>query len=65
MLDNYARGLAAYREQRWDDALKVFASVLEAFPEDGAAKVMTARCRQARETPPQTDWDGVFEATRK
>lgn len=65
MLRAYAAALAAYRAQRWDDALGLFAEVLACHAADGPSLVMMRRCRTYREAPPRENWDGVFEATRK
>ena len=41
--DSYLEGLAAYREQRWDDALAKFGAALEAMPGDGPSITMLKR----------------------
>jgi adenylate cyclase len=64
-LHTYAAALEAYRAQRWDDALGLFAQVLAHSTADGPSLVMMRRCRAYGESPPGADWDGVFEATRK
>lgn len=65
VLEAYASALAAYRDQRWDDALRGFGQVLECRPADGPSLVMTERARGYVASPPAADWDGVFVATRK
>jgi adenylate cyclase len=57
----YAAGLQAYRQQRWDAALDLFAQCLALRAEDGPAQTMADRCRIFREATPQKDWDGVFD----
>jgi len=64
-MELYAAGLAAYREQRWDDALRHFERVLEQRQGDGPSLVMIERSKTYIESPPGADWDGVFVATRK
>jgi adenylate cyclase len=59
LLRGFDAGLAAYREQRWDDALFAFAAVLEKYPEDGPAQLYIERCRDMLAAPPEPDWDGV------
>ncbi len=64
-LDAYERGLAAYRAQRWEEAVKAFERVWDTWPEDKASRVMFERCLHYRQTPPPPDWDGVFQALSK
>jgi adenylate cyclase len=58
----YAAGLEAYRQQRWDEALGLFAQTLTLWPEDGPSRTMAERCEINKRTPPPEDWDGVFES---
>jgi adenylate cyclase len=64
-LMEYRDALDAYRGQRWQAALGLFASVLEKRKNDGPSRVMIERCRSYVTAPPAEDWDGVFTATRK
>jgi adenylate cyclase len=59
LLHGFNTGLAAYREQRWDDAMFAFAAVLEKHPDDGPAQLYIERCRDMLAAPPEPDWDGV------
>jgi adenylate cyclase len=61
----FAAGLAAYRRQAWAEASAFFSRVLEAHPADGASHTMLERCRIYRQTPPPSDWDGVFSVLTK
>jgi adenylate cyclase len=63
--ERFARGLAAYREQRWPEAERAFRSALETRPEDGPSAVFLERCRVYAESPPPAGWDGVFKMTTK
>lgn len=58
--DAYERGLAAYRERRWDDAEAGFREALAALGEDKASSVMLQRTLVFRHHPPPESWDGVF-----
>ena len=62
---DYADGYAAYCEQHWDEALGLFDSSLEIWPEDGPSKTMAERCRIYRESPPPEGWDCVYEPETK
>jgi adenylate cyclase len=57
----YATALDAYRAQRWDEALALFADALASWPDDGPSRAMAERSRAYRRTPPAESWDGAFE----
>jgi adenylate cyclase len=61
----YAAGLEAYRQQRWDEALGLFAESLTLWPGDGPSRTLAERCQLFHKTPPPEEWDGVFEAMYK
>ncbi len=53
-------GLALYRGQKWDEAVKCFKNCLELDPKDGPAGIFMERCKVLKQTPPASNWDGVF-----
>jgi len=59
-LEAYLRGLALYRERKWDEAIAVFQQALEIDPEDGPSKTYIERCQDFKVLPPPEPWDGVF-----
>ena len=61
----YASGLEAYRNQVWWEALESFNRAISLRANDGAARTMAARCQVYLKTPPEDDWDGVFEQVDK
>jgi adenylate cyclase len=61
-LDAYAAGREALAARRWKEAVKAFETALAAAPADGASALMLARAQVLAKTPPETDWDGVWEA---
>lgn len=65
MLDHYNKGLDAYKQRRWDDAIGFFKRALEVVPEDGPSKLYLERAENYKQTPPPDDWDGVFTMTTK
>jgi adenylate cyclase len=65
LLDDYAAALEAYRAQRWIPAAQLFEAVIARRGADGPSATMLERCRAFLVTPPASDWDGVYEATRK
>ena len=58
--DGYLKGLAAYREQRWDDALRALGASLEAMPGDGPSTALLKRVESLKANPPSKDWDGSW-----
>ncbi|MDI6795478.1 MAG: adenylate/guanylate cyclase domain-containing protein [Desulfatibacillaceae bacterium] len=62
---HYAKGLADYRQRRFDEAMISFSAALATLPEDGPSKVMFARCQEYRKKPPPADWNGAYTMTSK
>ncbi|MFW5770406.1 MAG: tetratricopeptide repeat protein [Spirochaetota bacterium] len=60
VLKYYNLGLTAYKQRKWDEAIKSFEMALNIDPKDGPSRVYIERSRQYRENPPADDWDGVF-----
>jgi class 3 adenylate cyclase len=58
--DRYQEGLAAYREQRWEDARRAFNASLEAVPGDGPSVALLKRIEGFKAEPPSRDWDGAW-----
>ncbi|MBU0987994.1 MAG: adenylate/guanylate cyclase domain-containing protein, partial [Proteobacteria bacterium] len=59
-LDDYARGLDAYRKRDWNRALVFFNQALSITPDDGPSKTMLKRCNEYKETPPPQDWNRAY-----
>jgi tetratricopeptide (TPR) repeat protein len=60
VLKYYNFGLTAYKQMKWDEAIKAFEMALKADPSDGPSKVYLERSKEFKEDPPPEDWDGVF-----
>jgi class 3 adenylate cyclase len=58
--DKYLEGLAAYREQRWDDALRALNASLEPMPDDGPSMALLKRVESLQANPPSKGWDGSW-----
>jgi adenylate cyclase len=56
----YETGLRYYFDQKWDEALKYFNTVLKYRPGDAPGKVMRERCLRFMQNPPPPEWNGVF-----
>ena len=65
LADGFARTLAAYRRQAWDDAIAGLEGLAAAHPDDGPIRLYLERCRSLRAEPPGATWDGVFVAKTK
>ena len=59
LLERFAAGLHAYRDQRWDEAMAAFSAVLEVRPDDGPSRLYLERCRERSARAPEPNWDGV------
>jgi adenylate cyclase len=61
----YSEGLAAYREQRWQDARGAFGAALEAVPGDGPSMAFLRRIDELEKNPPGADWKGSWRFENK
>lgn len=61
----FAQGLALYRERRFSEAMAHFHSTLELWPELPPARVFLERCRRFQTEPPPDGWNGVFRPDQK
>ncbi|MGA2143293.1 MAG: adenylate/guanylate cyclase domain-containing protein [Brevinematales bacterium] len=62
--EGFEKGLKAYREKRWDEALSIFNDNIEKF-KDGPSRVFYDRCIIFKKIPPPSDWDYIFNMTVK
>jgi len=65
LLDEFQKGLEAYRRRKWDEAIRFFKNALLAVPEDGPAKAYIERCNYFIKHSVPKEWDGVFEMKTK
>ena len=65
MIARYEEALKFYMIRKWDSAIKIFADLLNDFPDDGPSFTIMARAQEYGRTPPHADWDGTFQATEK
>ena len=61
----FHRALYLFEARDWNAAGEAFNRVLSTFPGDGPSQLFLNRCRQYRECPPESSWDGVFNLTEK
>ena len=66
LIAEFQAGLAAYKAQRWDEAIAHFARVRQEIkPNDLASGMYIQRCETMAKAPPGEGWDGVFTMTTK
>jgi len=58
--ESYLEGLAAYRERRWDDAVRALGASLETMPGDGPSTALLSRVETLKTNPPSQDWDASW-----
>ena len=61
----FSEALTAYRRQQWHEAIELFSSIQEKFPDDGPSATFIDRSQELMEAPPQREWDGVYEMKTK
>jgi adenylate cyclase len=61
----FGEGLAAYRQQDWDEAQAHFESCLQISTEDGPSRLFVERIAHLRNMPPSSNWDGVWHVSEK
>jgi len=65
LIGEFDKGLRAYRNQDWSEAIECFNSALKIEPKDGPSKTYLDRCKKLRTEKLPKDWDGVFVLTTK
>ncbi len=61
----FDKALGLYRKQNWPESRKYFAHCNRLLANDGASQIFFERCKQFQASPPNLDWDGVFQMTNK
>ncbi|MEO1147339.1 MAG: adenylate/guanylate cyclase domain-containing protein [Cyanobacteria bacterium J06638_22] len=61
----FAKGLAAYRNQQWDEAHAHFSACITSDRPDPPAQLYLQRIETFRNHPPTSNWDGVWQMTQK
>ena len=64
-LDQFARGRELYRARRWEEAQRIFQTILDKWADDGPSRVYWKRCQEYLFDEPPSGWDGVFTMTHK
>jgi adenylate cyclase len=61
----YAEALTFYENRDWPAAASAFRALASAFPSDGPASVMAARCQRFQAASPDSSWDGIWQLESK
>lgn len=62
--DHYAKGLEKYRSKQFSHALQEF-ELANQIGDDPTSRVMKKRVEELIETPPPSDWDGIYDMRSK
>lgn len=65
MLTHFQQGFELYHSQSWDKSISAFEKGLTHRPDDPVSILYIKRCKEYLETPPPSDWDGVFTMKTK
>jgi adenylate cyclase len=61
----FHEALSLFEARDWNAALGAFGKTLEKRPDDRPSLLYMERCRQYLQTPPEDDWDGVYNLSEK
>lgn len=61
----FQQGLTLYKQQQWDEAVKMFKIVTDLEKDMYVARVYIRRCLDLKGNPPPPDWDGCYTMTTK
>ncbi len=65
MVHEFNVGFKLYHDQKWKEASEAFSRGLTVTPDDPVCQLYLERCAEYLETPPPSDWDGVYVMTTK
>jgi adenylate cyclase len=61
----FADALQLYREQKWDEAIRLFKECIKVRPDDGPSLEFLSRIPILRHNPPPKNWDGSWHSSTK
>ena len=61
----FKEGLEAFQQQHWDGATQAFNQVIQDNGPDGPSQFYLKLCREYRQKPPDTQWDGSVRLSGK
>ncbi|HEY3328325.1 MAG TPA: GAF domain-containing protein [Novimethylophilus sp.] len=60
LLGLFKDGLAAYRNRRWESAIRLFGECAALNPDDKPSQIYLERAQHLKQNPPARDWSGVW-----
>jgi adenylate cyclase len=60
VLELFKDGLSAYRNRKWDSAIKLFGECARLNPQDKPSHLYLERAQHLKQNPPPKDWSGVW-----
>lgn len=63
--ENFQKGYLAYKERRWDEAIRFFSECLKIYGKDKVAPIFISRCEHYKIKPPQSSWNGSWKLHQK
>jgi len=65
MMSIYNEAHGFFQSCNWTEAHRLFKQLLKQFPEDGPSALYLNRCEHFLQSPPEKDWNGVFDMIYK
>ncbi|GBU29528.1 adenylate cyclase [Treponema sp. R8-4-B8] len=65
MVEIWEKAIDLYERMDFKEALPLFSSLMERYPNDNVAKFYARRCNVFAETPPPPEWDAIKNLTEK
>ncbi|MDR2964246.1 MAG: adenylate/guanylate cyclase domain-containing protein [Treponema sp.] len=64
-MDNWEKAMDFYEERKFNDAGRLFFSIMKSNPSDKTAEMYVERCKACIQNPPPLNWDAVRNLTEK
>ena len=65
IVNQFNKAVNVYKARKWEEAIRIFENIAAKDPNFYPAQVYIERCRDFKENPPPSDWDGVYVMTSK
>jgi adenylate cyclase len=61
----FHEALSLFEQRDWNTAARIFGKILDHYPDDRPSLLYLKRCQEYLQTPPEDDWDGVYNLSEK
>jgi adenylate cyclase len=61
----FSKGFQLYHEQRWEEALHQFTNIVSTYGQDYTTEMYIQRCETYKDSPPNSNWDGIYHLKNK